>query len=343
MDIEWAYDGADRQALHPAGAARDGAQPRRTHDAALHAQAHVQGDRRGPQHRGAHRRRRARVVRDAAQMALVQAGDVLVADMTDPDWEPVMKRAAAIVTNRGGRTCHAAIIARELGVPAVVGCGNATHTIRDGQEVTVSLRGRRHRIRLRGPARFRADSRSSTTRCRVAGADHDERRQSRSRLRLCRHSPPRRRTGAPGIHHQSHDRRASARAARVRRARRSTLKEPIRAQIAGYSDPVSFFVDRLCRGHRADRRRLRARAGDRAALGLQIERVRQPHRRRAVRAARRKSHARLPRRRRATSTRPSGPASNWSAARYGACARRWDSATCRSWCRSCARWRRRAR
>jgi pyruvate,water dikinase len=71
-------------------------------------------------------------------MARVQNGDVLVADMTDPDWEPVMKRAAAIVTNRGGRTCHAAIIARELGIPAVVGCGDATHTVREGQEVTVS-------------------------------------------------------------------------------------------------------------------------------------------------------------------------------------------------------------
>jgi pyruvate,water dikinase len=80
----------------------------------------------------------ARVIKSAAEMARVQTGDVLVADMTDPDWEPVMKRAAAIVTNRGGRTCHAAIIARELGIPAVVGCTNATTSIREGQEVTVS-------------------------------------------------------------------------------------------------------------------------------------------------------------------------------------------------------------
>ena len=80
----------------------------------------------------------ARVVRNLAEMASFQAGDVLVADMTDPDWEPIMKRAAAIVTNRGGRTCHAAIIARELGVPAVVGCGDATDLIPDGKEVTVS-------------------------------------------------------------------------------------------------------------------------------------------------------------------------------------------------------------
>jgi len=80
----------------------------------------------------------ARVVRSLDDMSRVQAGDVLVADMTDPDWEPVMKRASAIVTNRGGRTCHAAIIARELGVPAVVGTGNALDLIKDGQEVTVS-------------------------------------------------------------------------------------------------------------------------------------------------------------------------------------------------------------
>jgi pyruvate,water dikinase len=81
---------------------------------------------------------RVRVITDVSQMAKVEAGDVLVTDMTDPDWEPIMKRAAAIVTNRGGRTCHAAIIARELGIPAVVGCGNATSTLPDGKDVTVS-------------------------------------------------------------------------------------------------------------------------------------------------------------------------------------------------------------
>ena len=79
-----------------------------------------------------------RVIQDASEMERVQEGDVLVADMTDPNWEPVMKRASAIVTNRGGRTCHAAIIARELGVPAVVGCGDATDVLKDGAVVTVS-------------------------------------------------------------------------------------------------------------------------------------------------------------------------------------------------------------
>jgi pyruvate,water dikinase len=79
-----------------------------------------------------------RLVHSIAEMDQVQAGDVLVTDMTDPNWEPVMKRASAIVTNRGGRTCHAAIIARELGIPAVVGCGNATSQLKDGTLVTVS-------------------------------------------------------------------------------------------------------------------------------------------------------------------------------------------------------------
>lgn len=79
-----------------------------------------------------------KVINDVSEMDKVQPGDVLVSDMTDPDWEPVMKRASAIVTNRGGRTCHAAIIARELGIPAVVGCGNATRILQDGQGVTVS-------------------------------------------------------------------------------------------------------------------------------------------------------------------------------------------------------------
>ena len=79
-----------------------------------------------------------RIVHSPAEMDRVQPGDVLVTDMTDPNWEPVMKRASAIVTNRGGRTCHAAIIARELGIPAVVGCGDATETLKEGALVTVA-------------------------------------------------------------------------------------------------------------------------------------------------------------------------------------------------------------
>ncbi|MFM2062868.1 MAG: hypothetical protein RLZZ507_2538 [Cyanobacteriota bacterium] len=81
---------------------------------------------------------KARVILDASQINLFQAGDVLVTNRTDPDWEPIMKKASAIVTNAGGRTCHAAIIAREMGIPAIVGCGNATTLLKTGQEITVS-------------------------------------------------------------------------------------------------------------------------------------------------------------------------------------------------------------
>src|SRR5690606_12510002 len=79
-----------------------------------------------------------RLVSDVSEMDRVQPGDVLVTDMTDPNWEPVMKRASAIVTNRGGRTCHVVIIARELGIPAVVGCGDATDLLKENAKVTVS-------------------------------------------------------------------------------------------------------------------------------------------------------------------------------------------------------------
>jgi pyruvate, water dikinase len=80
----------------------------------------------------------ARVIKDVSEINLFREGDVIVTDMTDPNWEPVMKKAAAIITNRGGRTCHAAIIARELGVPAIVGCEDATHVIKDGEDITAS-------------------------------------------------------------------------------------------------------------------------------------------------------------------------------------------------------------
>ena len=84
---------------------------------------------------------KARYITDVAHLHQFQPGEVLVADTTTPDWEPVMKQAAAIVTNRGGRTCHAAIVARELGIPAVVGCDDATESIPDGEMVTVSCAG----------------------------------------------------------------------------------------------------------------------------------------------------------------------------------------------------------
>jgi len=138
MDIEWAKDGTDGllyvvQARPETVQSRSGKVIERYH---LQGTGEVLATGRSIGHRiGAGK---ARVVESIRDMEHVQPGDVLVTDMTDPDWEPVMKRAAAIVTNRGGRTCHAAIIARELGVPAVVGCNDATDKIPDGAAVTVS-------------------------------------------------------------------------------------------------------------------------------------------------------------------------------------------------------------
>ncbi len=141
MDIEWARDGSDGrlymyilQARPETVKSRSDARTTERFELKRRGQVLASGRAIG-QRIGAGR---ARVILKAADMAQVQRGDVLVTDMTDPDWEPIMKRAAAIVTNRGGRTCHAAIVARELGIPAVVGCGDATRTIPDAQEVTVS-------------------------------------------------------------------------------------------------------------------------------------------------------------------------------------------------------------
>ena len=95
-------------------------------------------------------------------------GEVLVADMTDPDWEPIMKRASAIVTNRGGRTCHAAIIARELGIPAVVGTGSATRDLADGRPVTVSCAEGDTGFVYDGILDFTVEDRPSSRRCRTS-------------------------------------------------------------------------------------------------------------------------------------------------------------------------------
>ncbi len=139
MDIEWALDGDDGriyilQARPETVKSRDDASTLRRYRLGAHGKPLASGRAIG-QKIG---KGRVRLVQSAREMEKVEAGDVLVTEMTDPDWEPVMKRASAIVTNRGGRTCHAAIIARELGIPAVVGCGDATRTLADGAEVTVS-------------------------------------------------------------------------------------------------------------------------------------------------------------------------------------------------------------
>ena len=134
MDIEWAKDGDDGklyivQARPETVKSRASATVMERHPLKEKGTVLVEGRAIG-QRIGAGP---VKVINDVSEMDKVQPGDVLVSDMTDPDWEPVMKRASAIVTNRGGRTCHAAIIARELGIPAVVGCGNATQILQDGQ------------------------------------------------------------------------------------------------------------------------------------------------------------------------------------------------------------------
>jgi pyruvate,water dikinase len=139
MDIEWARDGDDGQLYivqarpETVQSQQDGRQMERfvlKEKGEVLAQGRAIGQKIG--------QGLVRLVKDISKMDEVQPGDVLVTDMTDPDWEPVMKRASAIVTNRGGRTCHAAIIARELGIPAVVGCGDATELLSTGVDVTVS-------------------------------------------------------------------------------------------------------------------------------------------------------------------------------------------------------------
>jgi len=139
MDIEWALDGDDGklyivQARPETVKSRSDMSVMERYQLKDKSKVLVEGRAIG-QRIGAGK---VRIVTDLQDMDKVQDGDVLVTDMTDPDWEPVMKRAAAIVTNRGGRTCHAAIIARELGVPAIVGCGDATEHLTDGIDVTVS-------------------------------------------------------------------------------------------------------------------------------------------------------------------------------------------------------------
>jgi len=189
----------------------------------------------------------ARVITRTSEMARVQNGDVLVADMTDPDWEPVMKRAAAIVTNRGGRTCHAAIIARELGIPAVVGCGDATQRIREGQEVTVScaegdtgyvyqglLEFERKQVELDSlpkiPVKIMMNVGNPDRAFDFAAIPNHGVGLARLEFIINR---------MIGVHPKAllEFERLDA-----------DLKEQIHVQMAGYSDPVGFYVEKLAEG-----------------------------------------------------------------------------------------------
>jgi len=188
-----------------------------------------------------------RIINDPSQMARVQPGDVLVADMTDPDWEPVMKRAAAIVTNRGGRTCHAAIIARELGIPAVVGCGDATRVLREGQPVTVScaegdtgyvydgaLDFERQQVELDAlppvPVKIMMNVGNPDRAFDFAALPHCGVGLARLEFIINR---------MIGVH---------PRAVLDFDKLDVGLRAQIRAQMAGYDDPVGFYVDKLAEG-----------------------------------------------------------------------------------------------
>jgi pyruvate,water dikinase len=189
----------------------------------------------------------ARVIRDIREMARVETGDVLVADMTDPDWEPVMKRASAIVTNRGGRTCHAAIIARELGIPAVVGCGDATRRIKEGQPVTVSC--------AEGDTGYIYDGQLEFSQSQI---ELDSLPALPVKIMMNVGNPdrafdfaaiPNKGVGLArlefiinrmiGVH---------PKALLEFDALEPDLRDTIRRQMAGYSDPVEFYVDKLCEG-----------------------------------------------------------------------------------------------
>src|SRR5580693_8168704 len=189
----------------------------------------------------------ARIIKDAKEMSRVRAGDVLVADMTDPDWEPVMKRASAIVTNRGGRTCHAAIIARELGIPAVVGCVNATQVIRENQAVTVScaegdtghvyegmLEFDQRNIELDSlppiPVKISMNIGNPDRAFEFAGLPNKGVGLARLEFIINR---------MIGVH---------PRALLEFDKQSPELKETISQQIAGYADPVTFYVDKLAEG-----------------------------------------------------------------------------------------------
>jgi len=188
-----------------------------------------------------------RVIKDVSEMARVQTGDVLVADMTDPDWEPVMKRAAAIVTNRGGRTCHAAIIARELGIPAVVGCGDATQRIREGQEVTVSCAEGDTGYVYQGLLEFERKSIELDSLPKIdvkimMNVGNPDRAFDFASIPHCGVGLARLEfiiNRMIGVH---------PRALLEFDKLDSELKDQIRTQMAGYSDPVGFYVDKLAEG-----------------------------------------------------------------------------------------------
>jgi len=247
MDIEWARDGVDGE-LYIVQARPETVQSRATRvleryemrgSGTVLATGRSIGQKIGAG--------TARVLDSVADIERLQPGDVLVTDMTDPDWEPVMKRAAAIVTDRGGRTCHAAIIARELGVPAVVGCGDATERVADGQAVTVSCaEGDTGRV-YRGEVEYR-----------VRTVHLDEMPEPPVKIMMNVGNPERAFAFATLPHHGVGLARLEFIVARLigihPRALidyptlEPELRERIAPRIAAYDGPVEFFVAKLAEG-----------------------------------------------------------------------------------------------
>ncbi len=238
-----------------------------------------------------------RVVADISGLAAFRPGEVLVAETTSPDWEPVMKTAAAIVTNRGGRTCHAAIVARELGVPAVVGAEGATQTLKAGATVTVSCAEGDIGSVYEGRIPFETDAHRHSDAQAAAHGDHGESGQPRSRLprrRCCR-------TTASGWRAWSSS--SASTSASIRWRWRSPEKvtsaedrETV-AKLVAAIPPSCRFLHREAVGRRRhDRRGVLSEAGDRPPVRFQDQRICQADRRRRLRAEGRQPDARLPRR-----------------------------------------------
>lgn len=248
MDIEWGKDGEDGrlyilQARPETVESRESAQHVERYELKETSKVLAEGRSIGSRIGAG----KAKLVRDPSEMHLVKPGDVLVTDMTDPDWEPIMKRASAIVTNRGGRTCHAAIIARELGIPAVVGCRDATERIVDGSSVTVSCAEGDTGFIYEGELDFELRKLSVETMPplpfklgMIVGNPErafDFQRLPNNGVGLARLEFI---IGAMiGVHPKAlleYDKL------------QPELKARVDAQIVGYADPVSFYVDKLTEG-----------------------------------------------------------------------------------------------
>jgi len=248
MDIEWALDGVDHQ-LYIVQARPETVEHRAStsvieryelkQTATVLAEGRAIGQRIGSG--------KAIVINDTSEMSRVNDGDVLITDMTDPDWEPIMKRASAIVTNRGGRTCHAAIIARELGIPAVVGCGNATEILHDGDDITVSCAQGDTGLIYQGLLDFD-----------IVRTDTGEMPELPTKIMMNVGTPSRAFafsrlpnagvglarlefiiSNTIGIH---------PKALLQFEQQAEELKQQIRQRTAGYSDPVNFYVEKLVEG-----------------------------------------------------------------------------------------------